>query len=376
MPAADGSVGGGDFKDRISTEAVTGLAADLAAVHPGFDRGAFVRKATAGLDELELKARVVQVADALAANLPPEFGEAAAVIDRAIARPTFEGWIVFPVDDWVARYGIDHPDTALPLLGRLTSRWTAEYAIRPFIETHRSRTFKEFDRWIESEDEHLRRLVSEGSRPRLPWATQLRCFIEDPAPTIRLLGRLVDDPSVYVRKSVANHLGDIAKDHPDLAVDTATRWVEANPESACRRWIASHGLRSLVKAGDPEALRLLGYDPDAPVGISAFDVGPARIRIGEAVKIEFVLTAGPGAGAEPVPVMVDYLIHHAGARGSRGPKAFKLKRTELKPGVETAFRKEHQIRQVTVRRIHLGPHRIEVQVNGNILAAATIQVNS
>lgn len=369
MPAADGSSGGGDFKDRISVEAVAGLAVDLAAVQPGFAERAFVRQATAGLNGLELKARVVHVAEALATALPPDFEDAAAVIDRAVEQPGFDGWIVFPVDDWVARYGIDHPDTALPLLGRLTSRWTAEYAIRPFIEAHRSRTFEQFDRWIESENEHLRRLVSEGSRPRLPWAANLRCFIDDPTPTIALLDRLVDDPSAYVRKSVANHLNDINKDHPELAIKTAARWSNEDPDSDRRRWIASHGLRTLIKAGDPEALRLLGYNPDAPVSISTFKVSPAEIRIDEAVSIEFTLTA-----PETTPVMVDYAIHHAGASGTRSPKVFKLKRTTLEPNTETKFHREHRIRQVSVRKIHPGPHLIEIQVNGRVLAQATVHV--
>ena len=371
MPSADGSGSGGDFKDRISAESVGGLSADLAAAMPGFPKRAFVRQATAGLNDLELKARVVHVADALATALPADFGDAAAVIDRAIEQPTFDGWIIFPVDDWVARYGVDHPETALPLLGRLTSRWTAEYAIRPFIEAHQQRTFKQFDRWIESEDEHLRRLVSEGSRPRLPWASQLRGFIENPTPTIALLDRLVDDSSLYVRKSVANHLNDIAKDHPDLAIATAARWSQEDPGSERRRWIASHGLRTLVKAGDPKALRLLGFDPDAPVSLSALNVGPTEIRIGEAVAIEFTLTA-----PERTPVMVDYAVHHAGAKGTRSPKVFKLRRTVLEPEVETTFHREHRIRQVTTRKIHPGPHLIEVQVNGRVLAGASVQVTS
>lgn len=370
MPAAAGA-GSRDFKDRISAEAVAGLAADLRAVLPSFPERPFVRQATAGLEELELKARVRQVADALSPALPPDFLEAASVVDRAMARPSFDGWIVFPVNDWVARYGIEHPDTALPLLGRLTSRWTAEYAIRPFIEAHRGRTFAEFGLWIESEDEHRRRLVSEGSRPRLPWAPHLRCFIEDPSATIALLDRLVDDPSAYVRRSVANHLNDIAKDHSALAVGTAARWLGEDPESKRRGWIVSHGMRTLVKAGNPDALRLLGYDPDAPVALGAFSVTPAQIRVGEAVSIEFVLSA-----PDSTPVMVDYAVHHAGATAPRRPKVFKLKRAVLEPGVDTAFRREHAIREMSARRIHPGAHRIELLVNGRVLAGTDVDVSA
>jgi 3-methyladenine DNA glycosylase AlkC len=316
------------------------------------------------------------VADSLAEAMPEDFTESAAILSRALERPGFDGWIVYPVNDYVARFGIDQPEPALPLMAGLTSRWSCEFAIRPFIEQHPGLTFEYFDRWIESDDEHLRRLVSEGSRPRLPWGSQLKAFIEDPSPTIRLLGRLVDDPSPYVRKSVANHLNDISKDHPELAVETATGWLEEDPDpdSGRRPWIASHGLRSLIKAGDPEALRLLGYDPEAPVSLTGFEAGPAEISIGEAVTIEFTLETGAGAGAEGIPVMVDYRIHHAGASGRRSPKVFKLKKAVLEPGVEARFSREHRIREVSVRRIHPGPHLIEIQVNGKVLATTTIEV--
>ena len=369
------------FKERISPQAVAGLGAALLSAWPDFPEREFVDRASSGLDDLEMKDRVSHVSEALSSVMPEDFERAAAVVRPAIGGAGFDGWIVFPVNDWVARAGLASPDTALPLLGELTSLWSAEFAIRPFIEAHPERTFEQFDLWIESADEHRRRLVSEGSRPRLPWGRRLQAFIADPTPTIALLDRLVDDPSAYVRKSVANHLNDISKDHPELALETAARWlaetggsreapgVAGGPDAGRRGWIVSHGLRSLVKAGDPEALRLLGFDPDARVSLTAFSVAPAQIAIGDAVTIEFALTAD-----EPTPVMVDYRIHHAGANSSRSPKVFKLKRTVLEPGVETGFRREHRIREVSVRRIHPGPHLIEIQVNGRVLAAATVEV--
>ncbi len=386
-----GGSGSGDFKDRISPRAVAELGSTLSQVWPGFPEADFVERAQDGLAGLELKARVSHVADALCQTMPRDFERAAQVVRAAIALPAFDGWIVFPVDEWVARAGIEYPDAALPLLGELTGLWSAEFAIRPFIEAHPDRTFEQFDLWIESGDEHRRRLVSEGSRPRLPWGRQLRSFIADPRPTIALLDRLVDDPSAYVRKSVANHLNDISKDHPDLALETAEGWLAAaatvdrpsvvshgddrqtgaGPVPARRQWVVSHGLRSMVKAGDPAALKLLGFDPDARLSLTGFSVTPQRIEIGDAVAIRFSLTAD-----ERTPAMVDYRIHHAGAKGVRKPKVFKLKRTVLEPGVVVEFSREHPIREVSVRRIHPGPHLIEVQVNGRVLAAATVEVTA
>lgn len=370
MPAGEVSQSK-DLKNRISPAAIDELGDALQGAWPGFPAARFHESATAGLDGLELKARVIHVADALAATLPRDFPESAAIITEALRTPEMGGWTIFCVNDYVSRYGIDHPEISLPLMELLTPCWSCEFAIRPFIEAHPEITFEYFDRWIESDDEHLRRLVSEGSRPRLPWGGRLREFIADPTPTIALLDRLVDDPSLYVRKSVANHLNDIAKDHPRLAIDTAAGWLHGDGDLERRTWIVGRGMRSLIKAGDPAALALVGFDHDAEVEIAYFKVTPETMAIGEAVNIEFALTA-----SEPTPVMVDYAIHHAGANGVRGPKVFKLKQVRLEPGTETRFSRDHKIREVSVRKIYPGPHLIEVQVNGRVLAAATVEVTA
>ena len=359
------------MKDRLSPEAVRLLADILARCWKDFPEEKFIDEATDGLGSMEMKARVIHLADALSRTLPAKFPAAAKVIDKALAFDEFHGWIVYAVDDYVARYGIDYPEVALPLMAGLTKRWSCEFAIRPFIQEHQEESFAQFDEWIESDDEDLRRLVSEGSRPRLPWGGYLPAFVADPTPTIALLDRLVDDPSLYVRKSVANHLNDIAKDHPGLAIETARRWLKEDPESERRRWIVSHGMRSLIKAGDPDALALVGFDHEAPVEISDFGVSPTAIAIGEAITIEFALEA-----EEETPVMVDYLVHHAGAKGKRSAKVFKLKKTTLKAGQPLAIIRDHRIREVSVRKIYPGPHVIEVQVNGKVLAKATVQVNA
>ena len=357
------------MKDRISPDVVTHLADLLAAASKSFKREEFLAAAIEGLESMEMKARVIHVADALAAGLPANFPKAAKVIDRALKSPELNSWMAYAVDDYVARYGIDFPEVALPLMGKLTKRWSCEFAIRPFIREHPKETFEQFDIWIGSDDEDLRRLVSEGSRPRLPWGGFIPEFVEDPTPTIALLDRLVDDPSLYVRKSVANHLNDIAKDHPELAIETARRWLDGDPDSERRHWIVGHGMRSLIKAGDPEALALVGYDAGAPVEIKGFEVNPDAIAIGEAVTISFTLVA-----EEETPVMVDYLVHHAGTKGARSAKVFKLKKVKLSAGKPVLFRREHRIREVSVRKIYPGPHVIEVQVNGRVLAAATVEV--
>jgi 3-methyladenine DNA glycosylase AlkC len=196
------------LKDEISPKLVASIAEEFAASWPGFDHRRFVESALDGLADRELKARVTLVADALAEVLPAGPGEADRIIRDVLVAGGVQGWASLPVTELVAATMNDAPDIALPLLAALTSRFSAEFAIRPFIETHPEVTMGHLQRWVTDPDEHVRRLVSEGSRPRLPWAPQLRQFIADPAPTLPLLDLLFDDESDYVRRSVANHLND------------------------------------------------------------------------------------------------------------------------------------------------------------------------
>jgi 3-methyladenine DNA glycosylase AlkC len=355
------------LKDRISPELVRTLAGELQRAWPAFDRAGFVAAATGGLGELELLARISQIARALGEHLPEPFADGAAVLDRTLDSGVLTGWMTLACNEYVATHGIDEPALSLPLLARLTPRFSSEAAIRPFIERHPEVTFGYLRRWLTDPDEHVRRLVSEGTRPRLPWAPQLRSLRADPRPAIELLDRLIGDESEYVRRSVANHLNDIAKDHPELALRTARRWQQQGAGEVVR-----HGMRTLLKQGDPSALTLLGYDPLAPVRLTGLAVTPRRVRVGGTVEIAFTLVAD---GA-PARVMVDYRVHHAGARGARAAKVFKLTTCELRPDVPRTIRRRHAFRELSVRRIHPGPHLVEVQVNGRILGGAEVLVGT
>lgn len=357
-----------DFKDEFSPALVSGLAAQLRGAWPDFPSRRFESDATAGLADLSLMQRIHHIAAALGQALPPSFSDAAAVLDRAVDSPGFTGWMTQPCGFYVAEHGLNEPHLALPLLARLSPLFSSEWPIRPFIEHHPEITFGYLREWARDEDEHVRRLVSEGTRPRLPWATRLRGLIDDPAPSIALLDLLVEDPSDYVRRSVANHLNDIAKDHPALAVETARRWLAGGGEPGA--WVARHGLRTLVKRGDPGALALLGFDHGSSVRLDGLTVTPARLPIGGEVTIEFTLSTDDG----PVRAVVDYLVHHAGARGARAARVFKLSNRTIRPGQPQTITRGHAFRQVSVRRLYPGPHRIEIQVNGLVLGGADVEL--
>lgn len=360
------------FKDEIGPVLVRRLADELGQAWPGFPRRRFL----AGIDDelavRELMARVDLVAERLGTALPTPFPAGADVVWRALGSPTFTGWMTLPVGMYVARRGLDHPEVALPLLAGLTPRWSSEVAVRPFIERHPASAYEHLHRWAADEDEHVRRLVSEGTRPRLPWAPLLRGLIADPSPNVPLLDALVDDPSPYVRRSVANHLNDISKDHPELALDLAGQWLGRGDGAG---WAVRHGLRTLVKRGHPEALALLGADHDADVRLVHLAVEPACVAVGESVTLTCTLVLDGVAGAEAEAV-IDYRVHYVGARGVKAPKVFKWARRTLSAGTPVTVTRRHAFEHVSIRRIHPGPHAIDVQVNGRVLGTVPVSVSS
>lgn len=366
------------FKNLIDRALVAAAATHLQRAWPAFDAVRFERQAVAGLEALEMKARAMRIADALEATLPPDFEHAASVIEAALAPAPADdslaahrtgeaglaGWIVWPLGEFVARRGLAHPERALGTLHELTQRFSAEFAIRPFIVAHPALAFATLDRWTRDPSPHVRRLVSEGSRPRLPWGQQLRALVADPAPTLPLLRALMDDDSAYVRRSVANHLNDIARDHPARVA----AWVEEHLPGAGpqRRALLRHASRTLVKRGDARMLAAWGLGGRFR-GEATLRVKPARVMLGEALALTLRLRS---TAARPQALVVDYAVHHVKADGRVSPKVFKGWTLTLAPRAEVALEKRHSMREVTTRRYHPGRHLLDVRVNGATVAEA------
>jgi 3-methyladenine DNA glycosylase AlkC len=280
------------------------------------------------------------------------------------------GFALWAYGEYVARHGQAHPDRGLQALHAFTQRFTAEFAIRPFIVHHPERSFATLARWVDDPSAHVRRLVSEGSRPRLPWGLRLQALVADPSPTLPLLRALQDDPSAYVRRSVANHLNDIGKDHPDLVVD----WVSAHLPDAdgARRKLLRHACRSLIKQGHAPTLKAwgLGRAFDGRVDLA---LGAPRVAIGGALPIAVTLTS---AGQQAQTLELDYRVHHLKANGEASPKTFKGRRIVLAPGESLCWNKLHSFRPVTTRRLYPGPHVIDIQVNGQCVAEASFELTA
>ena len=247
------------FKDWFGASRYHRIAEKLAGAEPRFDRELFLRIALEGLAERELMARLRQTSVAADAALPGSFSDKVAVL-RKIAAPESNSFVGIWYADFVGQYGTNHTKKALAALRYFTRFGSAELAIREFILQDPEFTLAEMIRWSTDQNEHVRRLASEGSRPRLPWGKQLGSLVADPRPTREILDNLCEDESLYVRKSVANHLNDISKDHPDYVLEVVNSWDQRNPHVA---WITKHALRTLIKKADPATLDFHGIRPSA-----------------------------------------------------------------------------------------------------------------
>jgi 3-methyladenine DNA glycosylase AlkC len=370
------------FKNLISPQGVHIMARHLRRVWPGFDAAAFERRALDGLDALELKARAMQLADALEATLPADFAAAADVIEASLApAPAGDdlaahrssdaglgGWPLWPLAEFVARRGLATPERALRTLHAITQRFTAEWAIRPFIVAHPALAFATLARWTADPSPHVRRLVSEGSRPRLPWGLQLKGLIANPSPTLPLLRALQDDDSAYVRRSVANHLNDIAKDHPAVVVQWLAEHLPGAPPA--RRALLKHASRTLIKHGHPAVMKAWGLGRPLR-GDVRLEVAPKRVRVGDALTLTVALRS---AAARTQPLQIDYAVHHVKASGATSAKVFKGWSLTLGAHEARTLAKTHSMREVTTRRYHPGRHEVDLRINGEVRARACFEL--
>ncbi|MGH9159551.1 MAG: DNA alkylation repair protein, partial [Vicinamibacteraceae bacterium] len=241
----------------------------------------------------------------------------------------------------------------------LTKRFSAESSIRSFLVKYPEETYARLLEWARDENVHVRRLVSEGSRPRLPWAPRLRAFQDDPRPLIALLELLKDDPERYVQRSVANNLNDIGKDHPELVVDVCSQWsAHASPGGT---WIVKHALRSLVKKQHPGALELVDAGNKPDVEISRVRLAPQAVELGGELQFSFEIAS---TGKRVQRLLVDYAVHFVKANGMVRPKVFKLRRITLAPGARVELASRISFENLTTRRHYAGRHRIDVLING------------
>jgi 3-methyladenine DNA glycosylase AlkC len=294
---------------------------------------------------------------ALGKHLPAGYEKAVGILQQVILH-TPRGYtnLVFP--DFVGLYGLNHFDTSMKALEHFTRFGSSEFAIREFLRRDFDRTMRVMKVWSKSADHHVRRLASEGCRPRLPWSFKLDRVIADPTLTLPILERLKNDPELYVRKSVANHLNDISRIDPDYFIELLSGWNRKNARIA---WIIRHASRTLIKQGEPRALALLDFDMQPRFSLSHF-TAPAKLRIGESLDFSFKLLSRKKSAQR---LAIDYIVHYCRPGGS-GKKTFKLRELELPAGEGVTVSTRRSFSDLSTRKHFPGKHVLEIQVNGKI----------
>lgn len=357
----DSAVQDVSFKDWFNAARYTDIADQLAAAEPRFDRKLFLKITLDGIAERELMARLNQTSIAADAALPGSFADKLAVL-RKIAAPEGNTFVGIWYSDFVGQFGLKEPRKSLAALRYFTQFGSAEFAIRTFILRAPQTTLKEMIKWSKHSNEHVRRLASEGSRPRLPWGKRLGFLVGDPCPTRPILNNLCADDSLYVRKSVANHLNDISKDHPDYVLDVMSSWNQQNLHTA---WISKHALRTLIKKAYPPALKFMGFGRTPKLSAINLALGAKTLRLGQRLSMSLEITS---QSSRPQPLLIDYVVHYVKASGATSPKVFKWKEVTLGPKSSLTLTKQQLIRNFSTRRHYSGEHRIDVQINGRTLA--------
>lgn len=353
-----------DMFDATRFRAVARLVSDL---EQGFDSKRFLTFSLDGLEPLSLMQRLRRMTEALHASLPGTYRQNLAVLKK-LAPQIDKAFITLVLPDYVALHGLDDFAASMEALKFFTVFGSAEFAVRPFLKQDLPHTLAVMETWSRDENEHVRRLASEGCRPRLPWSFQLDAILADPDLVAPILENLKSDPSLYVRKSVANHLNDHTKKHPDWVLEKLSGWPLENPRTA---WIARHALRTLIKKGDARALALTGATPDTRVSLQHLAVQPERLHLGERLDISFQLTSlAPG----PQRLVVDYAVHYVKKSGGTSAKVFKLKEVDLPAGETLTLSRSQVIRDFTTRTHHPGRHVVEIMVNGTVHGQAGFEL--
>ena len=355
------------LKHVLNAHLVDVMSQKFHSVYSGFDITGFTGYVIPKLADLELKDRAKLISQGLYRSLPNDYSLAIKILIDSMKTPLkkeddlgrYAELYYMPYAEFISTYGQQHFKESMEANYQLIKVFTAEFSVRIFIENYPSKSMKLLHKWVEDENHHIRRLVSEGTRPRLPWASRLPTFQENPGPVLGLLEKLKADPELYVRRSVANNLNDIAKDHPDLVIETLKSW-KAN-RNQFTDWIVRHASRSLIKSGHKEALILQGFDRNIRVQITCFHANQT-VRFGTFLEFKFDLQ---NTEKHEAPLVVDFVLYFKKANGKLAPKVFKLTEKKLMRNQVLHIKKKHPIKPISTRKYYNGTQCVSIQVNGS-----------
>jgi 3-methyladenine DNA glycosylase AlkC len=355
------------LKDMFNKAYYQELAIEFNRLAPQFNLEKFVREVTHDIEALSLNQRMRHTSVVLKKHLPDDFRKNIELMKRVIPQMR-RGYTTLVFPDFTALYGLDDIDVSLEALAYFTTFGSSEFAVREFLKKDFKKTIKMMEGWAKDKNEHVRRLASEGSRPRLPWSFKLDEVIKNPSVTRKILEQLKTDETLYVRKSVANHLNDFSKDHPGYMLDLVSSWDLSNVHTA---WIIKHACRGLIKKGHPAALKLFDFKQKVQVTVEGLKLNKKTLRLGDLLEFDFTVISTSGKTQK---LAVDYRIHYARESGQASSKVFKLKEIDLAGKGSLHIHKKQVFKDFTTRKHHAGKHVLEVIINGNILAKAEFQL--
>jgi len=347
-----------DAFDAAFVQALSGAAKEL---EPTFDQERWHQLAMpAHWPDMSLKQRMRHLSQLLGSCLPGDYARQLPVVVALATQFRSLAGMLFP--DFVEVHGTAEPDLSIPALAELTSSFSAEFAVRPFLQLYPERMLQQHLAWADYPNEHVRRLASEGLRPRLPWGQDVGWLKKDPTVTLPVLEKLKNDPSEYVRRSVANHLNDISKSHPDWLLAVAASW---KGQSTATDALLKHALRGLLKKGRAEAHQLFGFE--APnFALHHWGIHPNQLVLGQKATLSLAIEH---RGSESSQYRVEYRIHFVKSNGQRSPKVFQIAEKSLAPGEKMELSRSHAFADLTTRKHYPGPHLLELQVNGQVAAS-------
>ncbi|MGQ0826899.1 MAG: DNA alkylation repair protein [Bacteroidota bacterium] len=355
------------LKEMFNKKYYDQLALEFSKADKNFHPDKFLKEVTSELDQLSLNQRLRNTSMVLKQYLPADYKRSMELLFKVVPNlKTGYTSLVFP--DFVGLFGHNDFHLSMEALKYFTQYGSSEFAIREFLKRDFSKTIQVMNKWAEDKNFHVRRLASEGSRPRLPWSFKLDEVIKDPKATRSILEKLKSDEELYVRKSVANHLNDISKENTDYMLNLINTWDKTNPYTA---WIIKHASRTLIKKGHAGSLAVFDFEKNAKVHLENFKLKRAKIKLGEVLEFSFDLISEK---AKSQKLVIDYVIHYAKKSGGQTPKVFKLKELNLKPKQCVHITKKQILKNFTTRKHYAGKHEVEIMVNGKSIGSKQFEL--
>ncbi len=345
------------LKEMFNARFYQNLSKEFKKAYPSFNEKKFITDITSELEVLSLNERLRKTSIVLKQYLPNDFVRAVDIMCK-VAEDSPKGYVSLVFPDYVGLFGHEHFDRSMDALKFFTSFGSSEFAIREFLKRDFNKTIKVMERWANDKDHHVRRLASEGSRPRLPWSFKLDKVIQDPSATKRILDALRSDKELYVKKSVANHLNDISKDNPDYMLSFVRSWNHSDDNT---KWIVKHASRTLIKKGDKKALQLFSFEKNVSIRIENFILNKKKIKLGKSLQFDLDLLSTKKTSQK---LVIDYVVHYSKKGNERSEKVFKLKEIDLKPNSKVHICKKQVFKDFSTRKHYSGKHTIELMING------------